>query len=604
MRQNEQGKAVIPSDNYRKFNTSSNQERREGMKKKNANKPNPNVKAVIITAAIIFAAAAAIVFGACGEKLLSGLYQSRSGFYPSEITDGDIGAKRLISASDSAVDVNARDFYFLTLADPDVSEDDYAALWFGLDITNINIQRAEKLRAALKYGDECYVSGIIRRYETAQEQEQRSRLEAWVRSYFEENLDDIKKHLGESVTAEQLVEKELNSFTPYFFEATDVLFPAEFCGIPYITAGGLVLFAALVFEICFVFGLKKRKVAVSALGAAAVLLAAACIVLFNRIRTAVSVTEAGPGLYIMGNYECTDTREMIDANLKSVDDFLNRALEKHFFNIPIEINRENFGCAAFAASSGGERLFCRNFDYYDTDAVLVYSNPKGAYASIGMADTAFVDVGREKSNSVNSIAGRARMIVLPYIVMDGINEAGLGAGILELTMDEIHQDEGKPDMLIFMAIRALLDSCATVEEAIAYLDGYDVHSDLGRAYHIFVADKTGDFAVIEWLDGKMTVNRLPAVTNSVVTPGKHFGEGEPDGRLDSITGELSSSGDISAEKAMDILDKVNQGDLTQWSCVYNLDNFSVDICTDANYSAVYSFIGRNGSAPEFSVTAK
>lgn len=295
---------------------------------------------------------------------------------------------------------------------------------------------------------------------------------------------------------------------------------------------------------------------------------------------------------------------MIDANLESVDDFLNRALEKHFFNIPIEINRENFGCAAFAASSGGERLFCRNFDYYDTDAVLVYSHPKGAYASIGMADTAFVDVGREKSNSVNSIAGRARMIVLPYIVMDGVNEAGLGAGILELTMDEIHQDEGKPDMLIFMAIRALLDSCATVEEAIAYLDGYDVHSDLGRAYHIFVADKTGDFAVIEWLDGKMTVNRLPAVTNSVVTPGKHFGEGEPDGRLDRITGELSSSGDISAEKAMDILDKVNQGDLTQWSCVYNLDNFSVDICTDANYSAVYSFIGRNGSAPEFSVTAK
>ncbi|MGN0604165.1 MAG: carcinine hydrolase/isopenicillin-N N-acyltransferase family protein [Oscillospiraceae bacterium] len=144
---------------------------------------------------------------------------------------------------------------------------------------------------------------------------------------------------------------------------------------------------------------------------------------------------------------------------------------------------------------------------------------------------------------------------------------------------------------MFTALRALLDKCATVDEAIEFLDAYDVHSDLGNSYHLFVTDRSGGYAVIEWLDEEMIVNRIPAVTNTVVTPGEHYGKGQADDRFDKIMDALSSADSFTADEAMDILELAKQDNLTEWSCVYDLDDFSVDICLDVNYDIVYSFKG-------------
>ena len=40
---------------------------------------------------------------------------------------------------------------------------------------------------------------------------------------------------------------------------------------------------------------------------------------------------------------------------------------------------------------------------------------------------------------------------------------------------------------------------------------------------------------------------------------------------------------------MEFLEKVKDNRLTEWSCVYNLDNFTVSICMDGDYTKVYSF---------------
>ena len=41
---------------------------------------------------------------------------------------------------------------------------------------------------------------------------------------------------------------------------------------------------------------------------------------------------------------------------------------------------------------------------------------------------------------------------------------------------------------------------------------------------------------------------------------------------------------------MEILDKVhNEYNMTEWSCVYNLDDFTVTICLDADYTKAYTF---------------
>jgi hypothetical protein len=50
--------------------------------------------------------------------------------------------------------------------------------------------------------------------------------------------------------------------------------------------------------------------------------------------------------------------------------------------------------------------------------------------------------------SADSIAAKGLMVAAPYVCLDGVNEKGLGTGILQLNIDEVHQDNGKKDMLI------------------------------------------------------------------------------------------------------------------------------------------------------------
>ena len=54
------------------------------------------------------------------------------------------------------------------------------------------------------------------------------------------------------------------------------------------------------------------------------------------------------------------------------------------------------------------------------------------------------------------------MLAAPYLAMDGMNEAGVGVAQLELETSEVHHNSGKPDMLVSVAMRGILDKCASV----------------------------------------------------------------------------------------------------------------------------------------------
>ena len=69
----------------------------------------------------------------------------------------------------------------------------------------------------------------------------------------------------------------------------------------------------------------------------------------------LSVKKISDGLYVMKNYECTDTRAMLDSEATSTDGLLNWILANHYYGMPniFDINKEHlgFGCATFAAST-------------------------------------------------------------------------------------------------------------------------------------------------------------------------------------------------------------------------------------------------------------
>lgn len=555
-----------------------------------------NKKAIIVAALVFVAAILLIAYGIWGGKLQEKFSKKSDDFYPSRITDENIGEKINLSFNGGDIDysiLDIKDLYLYITEDPDADyeAEDYAAYWYGLDVSNLGGTDKTLIKHSVTEADYVQVNATIRKYDASVENTIRSELTVWLEDYYVMIQDYFEEDVFQGVTLEMFVEEEISYLTPYYLEITDVVVTKAFDGIPYIVAGAIIAFVALLFLICFVFNLKKRKVIPAVLAVPVVILIVASIVLFNHLRTIASIDEVGLGMYTMKNYECTDTDELIDANISSIDEFIEWAVKNHYFNLPVSVNQENFGCAAFAATTPeGDHLFGRNFDYYTTDTLFIYSHPEGKYASIGCADMAFVNVGLGSSMSADSILGKGYMMVLPYAVMDGMNEKGLGVSILELTMDEVHEDTGKQPLLVFLAMRAVLDNCASVEEAIQYLDGFDIHTGLGNSYHLMLVDKSGDYAVLEWLDGEMCVTRVPAVTNSVVAPGEHYNEGSVDGRLDAIVEALGDDRVVTEEEAMGVLGIASSmTSLNEWSCVYNLDNFTVNVCLDTDYETVYTF---------------
>ena len=80
--------------------------------------------------------------------------------------------------------------------------------------------------------------------------------------------------------------------------------------------------------------------------------------------------------------------------------------------IPLKFDLPNLGCSTFAAKlADGTPIFGRNFDMYDSPALLVTTRPKDGYASISMVNLAYIGYNSEKpsdfSGEGNYDSGRA-----------------------------------------------------------------------------------------------------------------------------------------------------------------------------------------------------
>ena len=530
-----------------------------------------NKKAIIITAIVMFIGVLLVLLGVFGGRIFAG---SAKGFDYKNIQPDDLGktVKTDILVYYDDLDLEHKDLQFFG---ENLDDEDFVFIL--LDFSNLSAQD-EKIYYA-KFIQHITIEGKLRAVDDA---EYREVCESLYRRY--DYIYEAKEDPG--FTIDEYHELLTYNVLPYCIEVTSV---KAFNWTPFVFAGAALFLIALIVEICFIFKLKKRIVLPIVF---ALMIIVPSILLFNHIRTMLSVRKVTEGFYTMKNLECTDTKGMLENGAGTVSDFLDWELDKHLYGMPnflFDASNYNFGCAAFAATtSDGDHIFGRNFDYPETDMVLVYSHPDGAYESIGCADLGVFGVGDTSSISPDSPLGRLIMVMTPYYIVDGMNEMGVGCGILELNIEETHQDQGKPDLLIFCAVRAILDNCASVEEALSLLDSYDIQSDLGCNYHLFITDRTGRYVVVEWLGGEMVVVDYPACTNSVIAPGEYYNMGDPDERLDTIDACLGTDRVVTETEAMTALDDVSSR-LTEWSCVYNLDDFTVSICLDRDYEHVYTF---------------
>ena len=378
----------------------------------------------------------------------------------------------------------------------------------------------------------------------------------------------------------------MDSVTSYEFEVADVRLYNIL-----ITAGWLLAIPMLITLAYALLGIRFKARHLVLGTCAAILIAAVCLALIARkdISTMLSLKEYAPGIYTMridSDYKLDKILEDGPYDENSVAKWVS---ENMFWNIPIGLDISDFGCCSFACTDpSGNHLFGRNYDYKRTDALIFYTEPENGYASIAVTDLAIVNMaGDSKRHEPDSLYGRAFLRAAPLLTSDGINEAGLGVSMLSLDYTDMSQNTGKTGLYLPIAQRAILEKCASVDEAIALLGNYDIKTMVGRSFHIFITDKTGRSVVAEWVDGELKIVESKQVTNFFMSAP----ERDQCDRYDTIVKRLADrNGVLNSGEAMTLLMDASQNyktNKTEWSCVYDLNNFKLYFVSDRDASKVY-----------------
>ena len=314
----------------------------------------------------------------------------------------------------------------------------------------------------------------------------------------------------------------------------------------------------------------------------------ALCVLHGRISTMISLKKKGDHLYTVNYQQNYHLDKALKAEIKTEEDLFKFICDEMYFGYDVDTNIMQYACSAFTTQTpDGKKVVGRNFDLNETDTLCVYTNPKGGYKSISTVSMDMVAVGGNNKTSPKSFIGRAALLCAPYICVDGMNEKGLSASLLDMEYGETHQRTDNPELIITMAVRLLIDRAATVDEAISLLGQYDIHTAHGWTQHIFIADRNGDCAIVEWYHDEMKIEKYNVCTNFMMSAwwlhGNYTNQCE---RFDFLDNSLKTKSENTIEESMKLLEGVKQ-DHTNWSVIYNLDDFTADYCTSKNYDEIY-----------------
>jgi hypothetical protein len=250
-----------------------------------------------------------------------------------------------------------------------------------------------------------------------------------------------------------------------------------------------------------------------------------------------------------------------------------------------------WGCTCFVSyGTSTNPQFGRNFDWHDCIPLLLFTNPPTGYASVSMVDLEYL--GYTRSNLPDGGGDKSALLRAPMYPFDGMNEKGVTIGMMAVPMASTPYDPAKKSLGELGTIRLVLDFAATTDEAIALLRKYNLRME-DPPVHYLIADAAGHSAVIEYVNGTMSVlrNTEPwhVSTNFIIT-GSGAPAVTPCWRYDAAYGALSSAGGkLSPEAALALLGTVAQTS-TMWSIVYEMSSGSVHVATDRNYQGVLKYV--------------
>lgn len=156
-------------------------------------------------------------------------------------------------------------------------------------------------------------------------------------------------------------------------------------------------------------------------------------------------------------------------------------------------------------------------DWFEDTRTVLAVRPRGATRQSAPGDPGSFEWTSEFGSIVCLMYGE--------IAVDGLNEAGFQvSGLYLAESDYGARDETRPGLALAQAIQCLLDRFANVADAVVWLTENNVQIiplDIGGkpgTGHIALADRGGDSAIIEFVDGKLTVHHGSAYTVMANSP--------------------------------------------------------------------------------------
>lgn len=307
------------------------------------------------------------------------------------------------------------------------------------------------------------------------------------------------------------------------------------------------------------------------------------------------------------------------------------------------------GCSAFAATTPGkgDYIMGRNFDYSHGNepiaAVMLRTSPQGGLKSLCMVDAYWIGYRQNLWQCLSydkdvfeayKTRDLSYVMTFPYLLMDGMNEAGFAVSVLHLDGKPTQQTSAGKRVNTTVAMRLMLDNARTVDDAIAILDDYDLWvPDNDGNYHFYMADATGRYAVVEYVyDGEHQTEVYidDEYTNEDGTTSFLYPDVLPNTReviekrcasnfylsetmacsnkgpvlsdhgrvrYDMMDFVLKQNNNIlSEDAAMALLNGVSQAENplevtshTQWSVVYNLSQCKATVCVNRDYDDEFEF---------------
>jgi len=248
-------------------------------------------------------------------------------------------------------------------------------------------------------------------------------------------------------------------------------------------------------------------------------------------------------------------------------------------------------CTVFYLKYGGFEILGKNLDW-DHEEGLIYVNKQQSTKDALMIDPSQHGQPARWTSRYGSITFNQHGREMP---MGGMNEQGLVVEALLLGKTRYPGRDRRPTVRGLQWVQYQLDMHRTVEEVIASDAQIRIRPTKFPGHHYLVADRSGDCATIEFINGEMVYHRgdrLPvrALTNTTYAKSLHYWhKGRPPlfDTFNSVWRFLRVARKLqdydparpAVDYAFEILDAAGQAEFTRWSIVYDIQNQCIHFLT-------------------------